>query len=83
MIKQKTKITIIEDDVEIGNTLSEILQLNNFDVKYFKDSTEGLHNLKKNTPDIIICDMVMPVLNGEELFFKIRRNSKFHVFPLS
>ena len=81
MIKQKTKITIIEDDIAIGNTLSEILQLNNFEVKYFKDSTEGLHNLKKNTPDIIICDMVMPVLNGEELFFKIRRNSKFHVIP--
>ncbi|KIO54562.1 response regulator transcription factor [Flavobacterium hibernum] len=81
MIKQKTKITIIEDDVEIGNTLSEILQLNNFDVKYFKDSTEGLQNLKKNIPDIIICDMVMPVLNGEELFFKIRRNTKFHIIP--
>lgn len=81
MIKQKTKITIIEDDIVIGNTLSEILQLNNFEVTYFKDSTEGLHSLNKNTPDVIICDMVMPVLNGEELFFKIRRNSKFHIIP--
>lgn len=81
MLKQKTKITIIEDDIVLGNTISEILQLNNFEVMYFKDSTEALIHLNKNTPDIIICDMVMPNINGEELFFKIRRNNKFQTIP--
>lgn len=81
MEEQKTKITIIEDDLTFGNTLSEILKLNNFEVTYFEDSTEGLLYLNKNIPDVIISDMVMPNLNGEELFFKIRRNSKFHIIP--
>ncbi|MCR4029667.1 MULTISPECIES: DNA-binding response regulator [Flavobacterium] len=81
MLKQKTKITIIEDDIVLGNTISEILKLNNFEVLYFKDSTESLGYLNKNTPDIIICDMVMPNMNGEELFFRIRRNHKFHTIP--
>ncbi|HEY1193200.1 response regulator transcription factor [Flavobacterium sp.] len=81
MLKQKTKITIIEDDIVLGNTISEILKLNNFEVIYFKDSTEALRYLNKNIPDIIICDMVMPNMNGEELFFKIRRNTKFHIIP--
>ena len=81
MIKQTTKITIIEDDVVLGETISEILELNNFEVIYFKDSMESLLYLNKNVPDIIICDLVMPNLNGEELFFKIRRNNKFNIIP--
>lgn len=81
MLKQKTKITLIEDDIVLGNTISEILKLNNFEVNYFKDSPEAVLYLNKNVPDIIICDMVMPDVTGEELFFKIRRNSKFHIIP--
>ncbi|MFD2943371.1 response regulator transcription factor [Flavobacterium notoginsengisoli] len=81
MTKQTTKLTIIEDDIVLGTTISEILKLNNFDVIYFKDSPEALLYLNKNIPDIIICDMVMPNLNGEELFFKIRKNNKFNVIP--
>ncbi|CAD0006625.1 response regulator transcription factor [Flavobacterium salmonis] len=81
MIKQTTKITLIEDDIALGNTISELLKLNNFEVIYFKDSTEGLIYLNKNIPDIIICDMVMPNLNGEELFFKTRRNNNFNTIP--
>lgn len=81
MTKQTTKITIIEDDIVLGTTISEILKLNNFDVLYFKDSVEALFYLNKNIPDIIICDMLMPNLNGEELFFKIRKNNKFNVIP--
>lgn len=81
MTKQTTKITIIEDDIVLGTTISEILNLNNFDVIYFKDSVEALFHLNKNIPDIIISDMVMPNLNGEELFLKVRKNNKFNAIP--
>ncbi|CAM3763645.1 response regulator transcription factor [Flavobacterium chungbukense] len=81
MIKQTTKLTIIEDDIVLGTTITEMLKLNNFDVLYFKDSLEALLHLNKNVPDIIICDMVMPNLNGEELFFKIRKNNRFNATP--
>lgn len=81
MKKPKTKIILIEDDTILGDTITEILELNNFEIIYFKDSLEGLLYLNKNIPDVIISDMVMPNLNGEELFFKIRKNNKFHTVP--
>jgi CheY-like chemotaxis protein len=37
--------------------------------------------LKANLPDIIISDLMMPVMGGEELFLKIRKSNKFNTIP--
>ncbi|TDD95057.1 response regulator [Flavobacterium cellulosilyticum] len=81
MIHLKTKILLIEDDIALGSSISELLELSGFEVNWFKDSVEGLVYLNKNVPDIIISDLMMPHINGGELFLKIRRNSKFHMTP--
>jgi DNA-binding response OmpR family regulator len=77
----KIKIVLIEDDVALGNSMSELLMLSRFEVTWFKDGIEALLYFKKNIPDIIISDLMMPNMNGEELFLRIRKNSKFHTIP--
>jgi DNA-binding response OmpR family regulator len=81
MNKQKTKILLIEDDVALGSSILELLELSDFKVNWFKDGIEGILFLNKNIPDIIISDLMMPNMNGEDFFLKIRKNSKFHVIP--
>lgn len=77
----KIKILLIEDDIATGNSISELLVLSDFEVTWFTDGIQALIYLKKNLPDIIISDLMMPTMNGEELFSKIRKNSKFNTVP--
>ncbi|MFV5686501.1 response regulator [Flavobacterium sp. GB2R13] len=81
MIFQKKKIVLIEDDLALGNSILELLRWSDFDVNWFEDGLKALVYLNKNIPDIIISDLKMPNMNGEELFLKIRKNSKFNTIP--
>jgi DNA-binding response OmpR family regulator len=81
MINQKIKIVLIEDDVALGGLILELLILNDFHVDWCKDGLEALTFLQKHLPDIIISDFMMPKMNGEELFLKIRKNIKYHSIP--
>ncbi len=78
---QKKKIVLIEDDVALGNSILELLLLSNFDVLWFEESRAALHYLNQNIPDLVISDLMMPGMNGEELYLNIRKNKKFNVVP--
>lgn len=80
-MKQNRKILLIEDDVALGSAISELLEMNDFEVNWSKDGIEGLTYLNKNTPDMIISDLMMPNMDGGEMFLKIRTNSKFDTIP--
>jgi YesN/AraC family two-component response regulator len=81
MINQKIKIVLVEDDFPLGNSISEVLTLNDFTVDWFKDGVEAFRYLQKHLPDIIISDFMMPNMNGEELFLKIRKDNKYLSVP--
>ena len=80
-MKSKKKIILIEDDLALGSSILELLTLSNFNVEWFKDGAEALRYFKKNTCDIIISDLMMPTMNGEELFLKISKEIKHNSIP--
>ncbi|MEZ7500387.1 response regulator [Flavobacterium sp. Arc3] len=80
-MKLKKKIVLIEDDLALGASIAEILNLNSFEVKWFKDGAEAVLYFKNKTCDIIISDFMMPNMNGEELFLKIQREIKLDSIP--
>lgn len=80
MIKTNT-ILLIEDDLALGESIAEILRLNNFNVTWLVDGLKALDYLENNTADIIISDLMMPHMNGEELYLKIKRRNKINVTP--
>lgn len=81
MEKHKLKIVLIEDDLALGSSISELLIRSDFEVNWLKDGAEGLKYLKKNTPDIIISDLLMPIMGGEELFLRIKKDIRFRTIP--
>lgn len=66
------KILIIDDDVHIGNVLEEILTKEGYQVSRAYSGTEALLVLSGERPDLVLLDLMLPGLNGEEVLPKIK-----------
>ena len=63
---------IIDDDKDITNLFSIFLEYNGYIVNAYTNPLEAFHNLKKNSHDLIILDLKMPIMDGMTLFHKIK-----------
>lgn len=81
MKKAPFTIVLIEDDPNLGASILELLTVSNFEVKWFSNGVEALDYLETTIPDIIISDLMMPLMGGDELLVKIRKINKFNTTP--
>ncbi|MFD1292570.1 response regulator [Lutibacter holmesii] len=58
------KVLFIEDDVTVRENTAELIALAGYQVFTAENGKTGIYEAKKNLPDIIICDIMMPELNG-------------------
>jgi CheY-like chemotaxis protein len=61
---QGIKILVIEDNQEVRENLVEILELSNFIVFAAEDGLKGVEIAQTHAPDLILCDVMMPKLDG-------------------
>jgi len=66
------KILIIEDDVKIVNFLKKGLEEESYSVDYSHNGEEGLYLASVNSYDLILLDIMLPLLNGIEVCKKLR-----------
>lgn len=69
---QKKTILIIDDDVYIGDMLQELLEKKDYSVARAYSGTEALYVIQNKLPDLILLDLMLPGLSGEELLPKIQ-----------
>lgn len=67
-------ILIVEDDADVRNALQLVLSLEGYDVITASNGDEGLKQVAERRPDLVISDIMMPVLNGFELCRRLRSN---------
>jgi CheY-like chemotaxis protein len=65
---------IIEDCFEIRENLSEILELAGFDVIAVDNGKEGISTAVTKAPDFILCDIMMPNLNGYDVMKQVKNH---------
>jgi len=75
------KILLVDDEPDIVEFLKYNLEQNGYDVIVGHDGLQALKKLSEN-PELIILDIMMPHLNGYEVYNKIRENKNFTDVPI-
>ena len=77
------KILIIEDDFELSNELKILLDNNGYHGIILQDLQNALENIIKINPDLILLDIKLPYLNGQQLLKQNRKNSNVPVIMVT
>ncbi|MGH2271402.1 response regulator transcription factor [Anaerohalosphaeraceae bacterium U12dextr] len=75
-IKKKTrkiKIQVTDDEPNIVQTLKDRLEMNDFEVVVAHNGSDGLKIAEQEKPDVILLDVIMPVMNGLEMLEMLRK----------
>ncbi|MDE3235613.1 MAG: response regulator [Bacteroidota bacterium] len=75
------KILLIEDNIDMRENTAEILQLANYNVITAVNGREGVELAEKEKPDLIICDIMMPVLDGYGVLHLLSKNESTAGIP--
>jgi CheY-like chemotaxis protein len=75
-IKNK-KILIVEDEAPLRNAIADILTFEGFTVFQAKNGQEGLDMSLAQHPDLILLDLMMPVMDGLTMLEKLRQDQEY------
>ena len=75
------KILLIEDNTAICENVAEILELANYEVITAANGKEGVAKALEHHPDLIVCDIMMPVLDGFGVLHMLHKNKALQTTP--
>lgn len=75
------RVLIIEDDPHLQANISELLQLHGHDVSVAANGKQALETLTSFIPNLILCDIVMPEMNGLDFIRATKRISRYRYIP--
>jgi CRP-like cAMP-binding protein len=78
---QMEKILLIEDNEALRENTAEILTLANYQITTAENGKIGVEKAMSNPPDLIVCDIMMPVLDGYGVYQIISKNPDLHHIP--
>lgn len=81
-MKRKKKILIVEDDVHLAGITKLILEKKGYDASIADNGEAGLTAARRDNPDLIILDLCLPKIKGEEVCREIRRDEKMGATPI-
>ncbi len=77
----KKKILVIEDNRDVRENIVEILELSNYLVVEAEDGKEGVKAAKSDLPDLILCDIMMPEMDGYEVLYMLGKDDNTDSIP--
>ena len=80
--QQKKKILIVEDEKLLANALELKFLHENFEVFKAENGQIGLEMAQAHNPDIILLDLMMPVMDGKTMLHQLRQIAQFKYTPV-
>lgn len=76
------RVVCIDDDVSIGKTVEYILQQHGYEVTSIVNPLKALSLVFQLKPDLILCDITMPEIDGYEICAMLRQSNAFRLTPI-
>ena len=67
------KVLVIEDEDVLRTNIADILEVNGFEVSQAENGQVGIERARRDRPDLIICDVMMPEVDGHEVLATLRQ----------
>ena len=71
----KKTILIVDDEPSLSSALLDVFSRSGYDVIMAENGEQGLKSAKNNHPDIILLDIIMPVMDGSTMLAKLRQDT--------
>lgn len=81
IMKDKIKILVIEDTHGLREVIVDILTFEGMQVIEAENGQVGIDKAKEHLPDLILCDIMMPVKDGYQVFHELSHNNDFKHTP--
>ncbi|MBZ4415886.1 response regulator [Myxococcus sp. RHST-1-4] len=75
-------VLVVDDDPDILEALSEILEAEGFEIRRARNGKEALERLEPDPPNLILLDLMMPVMDGWEFAQRMRQKPAVAGIPL-
>ncbi len=82
-MKQPKKVLLVEDDAALSDAFAIMLRKNDYDVVVAFNGQEALEIVKSFTPDIILLDLLMPIMGGREFLQHFENSSDIPIIVFS
>ena len=76
------RVLVIDDEVDVIEVLAYFLGELGYDVVAAADPREGLEAAVRARPDLVICDVMMPMMNGYEVSSRIKADPRLCATPI-
>lgn len=77
-----SRILVVEDEVDVAEVLRDALEGLGHGVVVASDGAEGLKKALRDPPDLIITDLMMPVLDGKAMIERLRADERTEQVPI-
>ena len=77
------KILIVDDDMINRKLLNVLLKKNGYETIEAENGSEALYVIKNESIDMVLLDIVMPVMNGIELLERLKQDEQFKTIPIA
>lgn len=82
MTEKKKKIMIVEDEFFLAETIKTRLEFLGFEVEYAENGQMALDKVAQSPPDLILMDIMMPVMDGLEATRKLKADPTLKKIPV-
>ena len=76
------KILVVDDEIDIAESIASLLESEGYICLVVNDGAEALKKLETEIPDLLIIDVMMPIVTGTEVVKEIRKQSKLKNLPI-